>query len=327
MYACTLLNAGYESIVTFEGDPAFSIVDRVKGMFLAPGQLPDHDYTFYYGRIKMTVLKPFPFDFSLYTRSFGFIGGMGMIRFLAPYALEDSNDVLSLSPINQITNYVTLRFNQTDKNLLYGVSLGMYRVDLTNSVSFINRGFEDSITVQGDESEPGITPDGKPCTFYKGRVTLFVKGYFDSISMCTKSGYSGGYKKLVYNAFYSAPPYPLSVTKTLYRQNTLNILEQTLSFNADTTFQTYRLPIGEYLIFHRYSSYPVTLMNKGKEQLISLESLQPAFIIQGIGPDSKSYLFHYGVFKLKVTGNFSTMSMYCKECSTIPIPLFTYGIS
>ena len=143
--------------------------------------------------------------------------------------------------------------------------------------------------------------------------------------MCTPSGYSGGYKLLVYNAYYGAPSYTLSQSpKRLYPQNTMNILNGAVSFNNNYTLDNYQLRQEEYLIFQKHSEYPVTLLNKGKEQLIEIESLKSSFTSQGVAPDGLNYTFYYGVFRIKVKGDFGTMSIYYPGM-TEGYPIFTYG--
>jgi len=117
---------------------------------------------------------------------------------------------------------------------------------------------------------------------------------------------------LVYNAFYSAPSYfdQPSPFKTLYPQNTMNVLKNGFSFNQDDTPQEYNLGKGTYRIFHFQPYHPIMLLNKEKKSLIYLETLQSAFTVTGPGPDGESHLFYYGVFDLVVTGNFDTMFIY-----------------
>jgi hypothetical protein len=324
-YACTLLNKGYEEYVTFIGDVEKSSLDTVVGTSLAPGDMEEGEYTFYYGTVKMTVNKPFPFDMSFYSRSFGFMGGMGLLHFVEPYIPVENGDIISLPYINTLLYGTTLRFNQdTTTNTKYGLSMGIYIVYIEQPVAFLNKGKEDIFSVVGTGIE-GTSPDGQSCTFYTGQVKLYVKGFFDKLSICTQSGYSGGYKLLVYNAYYGAPSYTLSQSpKRLYPQNTMNLLTGAISFNNDYLLHRYQLRIGEYIVFQKHSAYPVTLLNKGKEQYILIESLQPGSSIQGIGPYGGDYTFYYGVMKIKVMGNFGSISIYYPGMNG-GYPIFTYG--
>jgi hypothetical protein len=328
IYACTLLNKGYEDCVSFIGDPECCTVDTVYGATLAPGPPQEGEYSFFYGKVTMTVKKPFPFDMTFYSRSFGFMGGAGILHFIEPYVPVEGADVISLPHVNTILAGDVLRFNRDTSDHLYGLSMGTYIVYLEAEVAFLNRGRENLFTVYGAGLE-GTTPDDIPCMFYRGKVMIHIQGNFDKCSMCTRSGYSGGYKRLVYNAYYGAPN-DSPFTKTLYAQNTLNLLDNVISFNQDSTYQVYTLPKGEYMVFQKHSSYPITLLNKGKEDLITLETLQPNFVIQGIGPDGNVYLFYYGVFRIRVKGDFNQMSVYSRELNNglgAIFPLFTYGNS
>jgi hypothetical protein len=337
IYACTLLNKGYEDCVTFIGDSEKRSIDNVYGTTLAPGPPQEGEYSFYYGRVALTIKKPFPFDMTLYSCSFGFMSGAGILRFVEPYAPVEDTDLISLPHVNTILEGDILRFNNDKSDRLYGLSMGTYIVYLEQEVAFLNRGREDQFAVYGT-GVVGISPDGIPCTFYRRQVTLHIQGNFDKLSMCTRSGYSGGYKRLVYNAYYSAPSYSLSITplpvspypKTLYDQNTVNLLYNGISFNQDVTIHEYTLTQGEYILFQKHSSHLITLLNKGKEELITLETLQPDFVIQGLGPDGNTYSFYYGIFRIRVNGDFDKMSVYLSEMNDglgRILPLFTYGNS
>jgi len=331
IYACTLLNKGYEEYVTFVGD--ISILDSVYGTFLEPGLKQEGEYSFYYGKVAMTVKKPFPVSLSLYCRSFGYMGGLGIIRFVEPYTPTERSDVVSLPVVNVLRSQGILRFNQTTSNVLYGLSMGVYYVFIeTVHVAFLNRQREHLFSVTGIGID-GVAPDGMPCTFYIGDVRILVLGNFDKLSMCTQSGYSGGYKQLVYNAFYGSHTYPtltniFNSNKRLYAQNTLNVLKDGFSFNQYDTLENFTLLKGTYRIFHSQSKYPITILNHEKESLIYIETLQPEFTVVKLAPNGLSYTFYYGVFDLVVKGNFVTMPIYAYETPNnigITTNLFTYA--
>jgi hypothetical protein len=328
-YACTLLNKGYEDYITFEGDEDKCIKDTVEGLFLAPGPPKEVEYSFYYGKVTMTVKKPFPIPMSLYSYSFGYMCGAGILRFVEPFTTEEPGILNLYSDIILYTKDI-IRFYSDNKNSLYGLSLGVYYVNLadTNPVAFLNRGREDSFSVEGINIEgiEGVSPDGFPCTYYQGRgiIKIHVKGNFEKISLCTSSqSYSGGYKRLVYNAFYSAPSYfdQPNPGRTLYSQNTLNVLEEGFAFNQDDIPQRYFLRKGRYRIFHFQPYHPIMLRNKEKKSLIYLETLQSAFTVPGKGPDGESHLFYYGVFDLVVTGNFDFMFIDGLQMKQVNLPV------
>jgi hypothetical protein len=331
MYACTLLNKGYEDAITFVGDADKCVEENAQDLFLAPGSVSDGDYSFYYGKVAITVKKSFSIALTLYSLSFGYMSGVGILRFVEPFSPVDSQ-VISLPLVNTLHNRDILRFNQDTAYSLYGLSMGIYTVSLgLIRVSFLNQGCEDLFSVKGDGIE-GVSPTGASCIYYQGVVQIHVKGNFDNLSMCTSSTqYSGGYKRLVYHSFYGAPSYVgvSLLPKRLYSQNTLNFLDQGITFNQDDTYDLprYRIGIGTYRIFHLHP-YPITLLNQGKESMIYIVSLQPACIVRGLGPDGLPTLFYYGVFDLVVKGDFNNLSIYSREMNQglgKSVPLFTYG--
>jgi hypothetical protein len=329
-YACTLLNKGYEEYITFVGDSDKRRVDHVNGVFLAPGPLEEGEYSFYYGKVMITVHKPFPIPMTLYSYSFGYMGGAGIFQFVEPFTKEDPG-ILSLSSNTILYTRDIIRFYPDTKSSLYALTMGVYYVHLEhpNPIAFLNRDREEYFSVKGVgiEGTEGLSPDGLPCTYYQGpgKLQIHVKGNFEKISMCTSSQeYSGGYKRLIYNAYYGAPSYLGPSLRTLYPQNTMNVLQDGFSFNQDDTLQVYTIGKGTYRIFHS-KPYPIMLLNQGKESLIYLVTLQSAYTVQGLGPDGLSYLFYYGVFDLVVTGDFNTLSIYCLEMNQRVNPtIFAY---
>lgn len=316
-YASTLLNKGYESYVSFIGDEDKKIMDTVTDVTLAPGTLQEGVHAFYYGRVKMTVYKPFPFDMSVYSRSFGFLGGMGLFHFSDVVPVDT---VYSLPYMNTLKVVLNLRFNGINETK-YGLSIGSYvvTIDPSKSVAFLNKGKEDVFeivkTPSSVETGPFMTPDGTSYFFYTGRINIHVKGYFDTLSMCTLDGYSGGFKKLVYNAYRGGPSKyvynTVSTMKGLCSQNNFNLIDNKIvSFNDDYTSQKYGLYKGVYTIFNIPKNCPITLLNRGKESLVFLESLQPGSTYSGTGPDGQLYTFYYGILRFTIRGNFGKMSLY-----------------
>jgi hypothetical protein len=280
-YASTLLNKGYESFVSFVGDEDKKIIDTVTDISLAPGNLQEGLYAFYYGRVKMSVYKPFPVDMSIYSRSFGFLGGISLFHFSD--ALPTQDTVYSLPYTNTLKAGAMIRINDVE-NKKYGLSMGSYaiQIDSSKSVAFLTKGKEDVFSIvktsSSVETGPFMSPDGTAYYFYTGRINLHIKGYFETLSMCTRDGYSGGFKLLVYNAYHCAPSQYIytsnSTMKGLCAQNTFNLLNnQFIAFNDDYSQQKYGLYKGVYTIFNIPKNCPITLLNKGKESLVKLEGL------------------------------------------------------
>jgi hypothetical protein len=319
IYACTLLNRGYEDCVTFEGMTEHRTVSQVKGLYLAPGT-QEGEYSFYYGRVQVTVMKPFPFDMTLYSQSFGFMGGKGLLRFIAPFTPETNSEILSL-PAKNIVEYDTMiRFNHSNLSMKYGLSMGIYQLTLRYPVSFLNKECEHLFSIESSsEGVEGVSPAGDPCLFYTGNVTITVKGFFDKLSMCTRNGYSGGYKCLVYHTYFDAPSV-IPRLPVLYPQNRIDIIDNTMMFNLSYTSSCI-LPVGEYIVFHRHKEYPVGLPRQGT---LYLETLQPSEKTQGVDIDGNPLEYYSGVFKIVVLGEFEPAYLYSPGFVT---PRFTYGIS
>jgi hypothetical protein len=204
----------------------------------------------------------------------------------------------------------------------YGLSMGIYQVFLKYPVSFLNKDCEDLFSIQSSAGTEGLSPTGDPCIFYTGNVTITVKGFFDKLSMCTRHGYSGGYKCLVYHAYFDAPTV-IPRLPLLYPQNRIDLIETTMMFNLSYLL-SYTLPIGEYMVFHKYGDYPIGLPQQGQGTNLYLESLHPSGKRQGIGEQGEPLDFYSGVFKIVVRGEFPTVNLYSPGFIT---PRFTYGIS
>ncbi len=210
MYPAALLNHGYEDYISFVGLPETKTVQMVKGLKLAPGNIPDMSQNFYYGEVVMTVYKPFPYSFSFYCAYYGYMDGFSFINF-------------------------------------------------------------------------------------------------------AETGDSYGSKYPVYKTISSAPFTIHGITC----QTNLNCIQDGvntyLSFNNDLTYDKYRrygLYNGVYTIFNIPKQYPITLINKGKENLVSLKSLKTDCTTLGLGPDNNIYTFYWGTVSVTVYGNFGQMSLY-----------------
>lgn len=321
-YAATLLNKGYEKSITFIGDSDKKITDSIYGTTLATSSMTTQEgsYDFYYGRVQLTIHEPFAFLASFYSRSFGFMGGMKLVKFVE--TVDSVDTIVSLPYTNTLPLGELIRINGDILNRQYGLSMSIYRlnIDLSMNVAFLNHTKEDLFdiipTASTVKTGPFLAPDGRLYPFYSGRIQIVVKGWFDTISMCTRSGYSGGYKLLTYNA-YSGPTntylyHSLQSRKGLCFQNTLYLNDNKyIYFNDDhlTLSPSYGLYKGVYTIFNIPYHCPITLLNKNKESLVVLESLTNT-TRGGTGPDGGVYIFYSGTLRITVNGNFGQMSLY-----------------
>jgi hypothetical protein len=333
-YAATLLNKGYEDAVSFVGESDKKSTDSIYGTSLATKDMTtiqEGDYDFYYGRVKLTVYKPFSVGLSVYSKSFGFMGGMNLLKFVD--VVYDVDPVVSLPYKNTLKMGTILSMSGSLSSMLrwngdtnttskkYGVSMGNYVVNIDSSlqVAFLNKGKEELLDILPTSSTvtsgPFKAPDGKEYTFYSGRINISVKGWFDMISMCTPTDYSGGYKLLAYNSYYGPSNQyiyaTVQTTKGLCFQNNLYVYDNTLLYfnDDDNTHHTYGMYRGVYTIFNIPSNFPITLLNKNKESLVVLKSLTNT-TRQGTDPNGDVYTFYYGTLQITVHGDFGRMSLY-----------------
>jgi len=323
-YAATLLNKGYEDSISFLGDSDKKLTGPIYGTSLATKEmttLQEGSYDFYYGRVRITIYKPFLVNLSVYSYSFGFMGGMRLLKFSE--TIDNKDNIVSLTYFNTLKKGSILRLNG-DTNvgeLRYGVSMGNYilTIDPSMNIAFLNNGKEELFQILNTPgtvtSGPFIAPDGRYYTFYSGRIHISIKGWFETMSMCTRTGYSGGYKLLAYNSYNgSSTNYvysTLNTTKGLCFQNNIYIYEsKVIYFNDDdNTPHTYGLYRGVYTIFNIPEKFPITLLNKNKESLVVLESLSNTSR-KGTAPDGTIYTFYYGTLRITVHGDFGRLSLY-----------------
>ena len=321
-FMATLLNKGYEDSVVFIGDDDKKVVSTVQGVEYANGPPNEGEYSFYYGRVKMIVYKPFPFNMTVYSKNYGIMGDAGLFHFTnKPH--ENATNVLDLSlfKINVLYINTILRFDFDTSNSTkrkYGLRMGVYTLDIVDNVpiAFMNYKKEDIFVVEPSGPSVGsmVAPDGNTYLMYTGIVKIRVKGYFETISICTTNGYSGGYKLLAYNS-YRGSPLPLDYktkdnVRGLCAQTNFSISEDYKIHFNDDMFSNYGLYRGTYMIFNIPSECPITLLNRGKETLVSLESLQENSTVQGTIPDGTIYTFYYGILRITVQGDFGFMSLY-----------------
>ena len=329
-YSATLLNKGYEDLISFVGDPTKKITEYVYGTILSnndKSKLQEGMFDFYYGRVQVTVYKPIPIELSFYSRSFGFMGGMNLLNFkpvLDPVETIDLDEIadvivpLPYSNTIQKGNFINFNGNDGKK---YGVTMGIYLVNIDPSmnIAFLNRGKEELFDILTTPTSivtgPFKAADNRDYNFYSGRINLVIKGYFESMSVCTRTGYSGGYKLLMYDSYRGPPSSFIYNTHTsikgLCSYNVINIFDnKTIHFNDDyKDVSEYGLYNGVYTIFNIPYTYPITLLNKGKESLVFLESLSNQ-TRKGTGPDGIVYTFYYGTLRVSIHGDFGKMSLY-----------------
>ena len=332
-FPTTLLNKGYEECVAFIGDPDKKSIVNVSNLNYSDKSPNEGSYAFYHGRVKMIVYKPFPFPMTIYSKEFGFMGGYELFHFTNEPKEKKDTPVVNLKQnfINVIGFTTMIRFNEdgqtnnTNTKRKYGLQYGDYYISIQDEfpIAFMNKGKEDLIRVLPSPfnvvSGTFNAPDGTAYLFYTGDIILQVKGDFDRVSICTKNGYSGGYQLLVYNAYHGAPLpsvyKSIQGVSALRSQTTLFVKEDTttfenfITFNDETT-QKYGLYKGVYLIFNIPRKLPITLLNKGKENLVTLESGTKNGTFEGIGPDGMPYTFYHGILKITVRGNFGFMTLF-----------------
>jgi len=269
-YATTLLNRGYEDSISWNGDIGKKQTMEVKGLQLA-GETLDGVYDFYYGRVQLTVHKPFPFDMTLYSMSYGYMSGIRLLHFVEPYTPTEIETIVSLPFQNTLFYDTRITFNEfyAPSNRKYGVSMGIYLINLQKEVAFLTRGREEFVSILTTDTtlvSEGYSPEGVPCLYYTGDIQLHIKGYFESLSLCSKDGYSGGFKLLVYNAYYGAD---ITFDPT---HLTLHLKDKGIYFNQDLSLETYPLSTGEYLLFYT-NAYPFRFLNEGPDECFSVETL------------------------------------------------------
>lgn len=120
MYPAALLNSGYEDCISFVGLPETKTTLYVKGLQLAPGNLQDMSYNFYWGEVALTIYKPFtsankPFNspFSFYCAYYGFMDGFSFINFS-----ETGDSYGSKYPI-----YKTINLTVTNNGVSYPTTI------------------------------------------------------------------------------------------------------------------------------------------------------------------------------------------------------------
>ena len=115
-------------------------------------------------------------------------------------------------------------------------------------------------------------------------------------------------------------------------QSDLNIINNGVNsyigFNDDFVYnenRQYGLYKGVYTIYNIPQGYAITLLNKGKNDIVKLESLTSSFKT-GLGPDNNFYNFYWGILRITVYADFGQMSLYSTYQGYMGrSTLFTYG--
>jgi len=237
----------------------------------------------------------------------------------------------------------------------YNVTYGTYYIIVPktyNAALLINDGYEKIISfagpnkttkrVKGVQYAPGVTEDISQ-NFYWGEVTLTVYQPFDfPLSFyCENFGFMGGISFINFkysgNSSGSKKPSYFNKENNLFikgidSQSDLNIFNDGLNtyigFNDDFVYnenRQYGLYKGVYTIYNIPQEYAITLLNKGKSNIVKLESLTSTFK-SGLGPDNQLYNFYWGILRITVYANFGQMSLYSTYQGYMGrSTLFTYG--
>ena len=238
-----------------------------------------------------------------------------------------------MAPLNDFTVYFS------KNKYRYTVTYGTYYIIVPrtyNAALLINSGYEKIISfagpnkttkrVKGVQYAPGVTEDISQ-NFYWDEVTLTVYQPFDfSLSFyCESFGFMGGISFINFkasgNSSGSKKPTYFNKENNLFikgvdSQSDANVITSGLNtyirFNDDFIYDSnrqYGLYKGVYTIYGIPQAYAITLLNKGKSDIVKLESLTSSFK-NGLGPDNQSYKFYWGILRITVYADFGQMSLY-----------------
>ncbi len=221
----------------------------------------------------------------------------------------------------------------------YVVSYGTYYLYVPKiyTATLLNYGLEKAISFVGNESTKttefvkGLNlctnPIDAEYNFYYDTVLLTVYKSFSPLTFYSKKyGYMNSIGMLYFSEScdeFSGPSnleYAIDYaedstyygirTQTKLTINYGNNNTQFISFNDIITSNVkYGMYIGEYYIFNIPQNYPITFLNRNKENLVNLHSVNGTYIM-GLGPDGYMYKFYYGTLLVTIYGNFGYMSLY-----------------
>lgn len=212
-------------------------------------------------------------------------------------------------------------------NNAYSFYYGTYYLSVPKlyAVALLNNDISNNIYYSGDITKSfkayisNTTSDGL-YTFYYGIIKISVWGEFPPLSLYSYLyGYLNAYNTILFNNNAESIAQPEirvdhdinNNIETVYTQTRVGIRQITL--NNDVTYnsiigQKYGIYNGLYRF---YSSDPITFMNHGKENLVSVNSINT---VKGFGPkdvyDKYAYTYYSGVITVQINGDFGNMSMY-----------------
>jgi hypothetical protein len=262
-------------------------------------------------------------------------------KYLTKCVIQDC--VLSIFESSRGPQYFINNNSKEDPDLFFKVNFYQYILTYGTYYMYIpkffdatilNKGFEQSISLIGDddkkttdylkyislaENEP---PDGS-YNFYWDFVKVTVyKPFTGHLSVYSKKfGFMYGFDLLLFSDECD-PKTPntfdyitdLSLNYDYYglcAQNRVNVIDSTyVTFNDHLTYSSsrkYNMYLGEYMFFIPQSC-PITFMNRTKESIVSVDSLNTGSYYTNTGPDGFIYKFYYGVVRVTIRGDFGHMS-------------------
>uniref|UniRef100_A0A6C0ES48 Uncharacterized protein n=1 Tax=viral metagenome TaxID=1070528 RepID=A0A6C0ES48_9ZZZZ len=225
-------------------------------------------------------------------------------------------------PSYSISNTLYTRFSGSI-NYKYMFNYGTYylRVPKTFAVALLNNGQQNSIQYTGNQlfrysSNVVSTVSDGSYFFYYDIVKITIYEPFTPISLYS---YSYGYLKSFNSVIFGQGPSQPEIHKehnlngtieTLYSQTRVGLINNMITLNNDVNYN-YNLTTTQYGVYQGtyifYSVTPITFLNKGKENLVTITG---ETYNEGIGPDSSVYKFYSGVFVMRILGNFGTLSIF-----------------
>ena len=243
----------------------------------------------------------------------------------------------------------------TKNKYRYNISYGTYYIDIPrtyNAALLRNSGFEKIISfvgpyettkrVKGVQFAPGIQEDISQNFYYGQTVMTVYEPFTVPLSFyCESFGFMGGLSFINFSPSgnSSGSKFPIYFNKDnnlfikgIDSQSNLNIIKNGVNsyigFNDDFVYnenRQYGLYKGVYTIYNIPEEYAITLLSKGKSDIIKLESLTSTSKT-GVGPDNQTYNFYWGILRITVYANFGQMSLYSTYQGYMGrSTLFTYG--
>jgi hypothetical protein len=220
----------------------------------------------------------------------------------------------------------------------YVVSYGTYYLYVPKiyTATILNNGYQDCISFIGDSSTKtteyltdlnlATNPVSGNYNFYYDKVIMTIYKPFNPMTFYSKRyGYLGSVGLLYFsdscidyggssNANYYIEYGDTATYYGIQTQTKINIITDNLNnyvtFNNNTNINIkYGMYIGEYYIFNIPQNKPITFLNRGKENIVTLNSVNGNYVL-GLGPDGNTYKFYSGTLLVTIRGNFGFMSVY-----------------